>query len=300
MAKAPEKMEDQVLEPQAEGTAPAAETHPAAPPAPAPQQTVQVQVEDKNAIALYANFCRVTGSPEELIIDFGLNPQPVGIPREPIEVKQRIIVNYFTAKRLLAALQMSVQRHEAVFGVLETDIQKRLRTRVANGAGRPSRCWRGSPTPPKRPTAGLPVGLRLGSEGPARNLHAWRGSLPTPRRAWFIFGPGLSSPWADVSFLAAYRKGPSWLRSGPAGFRAVPGPSSPIPGTTPRPGGSGCPRESHRVRGGDAIAPFQSGADFLTPCARAYCSIRSLVSTEIFAEICVKPAAMIHLCLSRN
>jgi hypothetical protein len=36
-------------------------------------------------------------------------------------------MNFFTAKRLLAALQMSVQRHEAVFGVLETDIQKRLR-----------------------------------------------------------------------------------------------------------------------------------------------------------------------------
>ena len=32
----------------------------------------------------------------------------------------------FTAKRLLAALQMSVQRHEAAFGVLETDIQKRV------------------------------------------------------------------------------------------------------------------------------------------------------------------------------
>jgi len=92
------------------------------------QQMVQVQVNDKDAQALYSNFCRVTGSPEELIIDFGLNPQPVGIPREAIDVKQRIIVNYFTAKRLLAALQMSVQRHEAVFGVLETDIQKRLKT----------------------------------------------------------------------------------------------------------------------------------------------------------------------------
>ncbi len=86
-----------------------------------------MQVNDANAIACYANFCRVTGSPEELIIDFGLNPQPVGMPKDPIEVKQRIIVNFFTAKRLLAALQLSVQRHEAVFGVLETDIQKRLR-----------------------------------------------------------------------------------------------------------------------------------------------------------------------------
>jgi hypothetical protein len=90
-------------------------------------QPVQVQVKDEDAIACYANFCRVTGSPEELIVDFGLNPQPVGIPKDPIVVKQRIIMNFYTAKRLLAALQMSVQRHEAVFGVLETDIQKRLR-----------------------------------------------------------------------------------------------------------------------------------------------------------------------------
>ena len=42
-------------------------------------------------------------------------------------MKQRIIVNFYTAKRLLAALQMSVARHEAVFGVLETDINKRVR-----------------------------------------------------------------------------------------------------------------------------------------------------------------------------
>lgn len=91
------------------------------------QQPVQVQVEDHDALATYANFCRVTGSPEELIIDFGLNPQPVGVPKDPIQVKQRIIVNFFTAKRLLAALQMSVARHESVFGVLETDINKRVR-----------------------------------------------------------------------------------------------------------------------------------------------------------------------------
>lgn len=91
------------------------------------QQPVQVQVNDENAMATYANFCRVTGSPEELIIDFGLNPQPIGVPKDPIQVRQRIIVNFFTAKRLLAALQMSVARHESVFGVLETDINKRVR-----------------------------------------------------------------------------------------------------------------------------------------------------------------------------
>ena len=108
----------------AEGQAPEAA---AAPPAPQQQQMVQVEVDDAHVTATYSNFCRVTGSPEELIVDFGLNPQPVGIPTKPIPVTQRVIVNYFTAKRLLHALSMSVQRHEAVFGVLETDIQKRLK-----------------------------------------------------------------------------------------------------------------------------------------------------------------------------
>lgn len=100
-------------------------TAPEAPQAAPPQQ--QLQVDDSHILASYSNFCRVTGSPEELIIDFGLNPQPVGMPTSPIKVTQRIILNFFTAKRLLAALSMSVQRHESVFGVLETDINKRLR-----------------------------------------------------------------------------------------------------------------------------------------------------------------------------
>ena len=87
---------------------------------------MQVEVSDKDAVCLYANFCRVTGTPEELILDFGLNAQPFGVPTEPVEVKQRIVTNYFTAKRMLQALHMSVQRHEQAFGVLETDVQKRV------------------------------------------------------------------------------------------------------------------------------------------------------------------------------
>ena len=91
---------------------------------PAQQQTLQVV--DDAAVKSYSNFCRVTGAFEELIIDFGLNAQPVGGPGpQKVHIDQRIILNYFTAKRLLHALNISVQRHEAVFGVLETDIQKR-------------------------------------------------------------------------------------------------------------------------------------------------------------------------------
>ena len=101
---------------------------------PRPQR---VEVVDKNAISLYANFCRVTGTPEELILDFGLNAQPFGVPTEPVDVKQRIVVNYFTAKRMLQALHMSVQRHEQAFGVLETDVQKRV-IGSARGPARPA------------------------------------------------------------------------------------------------------------------------------------------------------------------
>ena len=104
--------------------------------APQPQQQApRVEVTDKHAISLYANFCRVTGTPEELILDFGLNAQPFGVPTEPVDVKQRIVVNYFTAKRMLQALHMSVQRHEQAFGVLETDVQKRV---VSGRGGRPA------------------------------------------------------------------------------------------------------------------------------------------------------------------
>lgn len=120
MAKSDKPEEAPAVPPAPEAGAPAAKT----PPQP---QRVQIEIDDSKAQALYANFCRVTGTPEELIIDFGLNPQPFGVPQHPIPVTQRIITNFFTAKRMLHALQLTIQRHEATFGVLETDVQKRVR-----------------------------------------------------------------------------------------------------------------------------------------------------------------------------
>ncbi len=89
----------------------------------APQQ---LSVDDANIHATYANFVRVTGTPEELIVDFGLNKQVAGDDTNPVHLTQRLVLNFFTAKRLGAALHMAVQRHEAAFGRLETDVQKRL------------------------------------------------------------------------------------------------------------------------------------------------------------------------------
>ncbi len=97
-------------------------------------QQVQIEVDESNVLPCYANFCRVTGTVEELIIDFGLNPEPLGVPTKPIQVTQRIVTNFYTAKRMLAALHVSVQRHEAAFGVLETDVQKRIMPRAADAS----------------------------------------------------------------------------------------------------------------------------------------------------------------------
>jgi hypothetical protein len=105
----------------------------------AQQQPAQVQfnVDTTAMTSGYTNWYRVTGTPEELILDFGLNPQMGQMPTEPIKLTQRLVMNFFTAKRLLGALQFAVQRHESFFGVLEVDVQKRVRGfPVPPGGGR--------------------------------------------------------------------------------------------------------------------------------------------------------------------
>ncbi len=95
--------------------------------APAQTAPVQFQVDTSGMSSTYTNWYRVTGTPEELILDFGLNPQMGQVPTEPIKLANRLVMNFYTAKRLLGALQFAVQRHEQFFGVLEVDVQKRVR-----------------------------------------------------------------------------------------------------------------------------------------------------------------------------
>jgi hypothetical protein len=58
------------------------------------QTSQQITIDDSKATPLYANFCRVTGTPEELIVDFGLNPNQVNTSASSITVSQRIILNF--------------------------------------------------------------------------------------------------------------------------------------------------------------------------------------------------------------
>jgi len=89
-------------------------------------QQVRIELEDAGVDGLYANLCRVSSTPEEVILDLALNPTPMGQADQKLRVSQRVILNHFTAKRLAALLTATVQRHEQAFGRLETDVRKRL------------------------------------------------------------------------------------------------------------------------------------------------------------------------------
>lgn len=94
---------------------------------------IRITLDDTAVKAFYSNFCRVTGTPEEVIIDFSLNPNPFAQQDQTVKVDNRLVLNYFTAKRLYAALQQTIMRHEQNFGVIELNVQRRL-SPAAEGA----------------------------------------------------------------------------------------------------------------------------------------------------------------------
>jgi hypothetical protein len=99
------------------------------------EQMVQAEMvlDDKDALASYSNFARVTATPEEVILDFALNPNPFRAGKQEIKVSQRLILNFYTAKRLASALVMTLQRHEGTFGAIELDVRRRAHTPPGTG-----------------------------------------------------------------------------------------------------------------------------------------------------------------------
>ena len=91
----------------------------------APGVQAEIVLIEKDAHIAYSNFARVTSTAEEVIIDFCLNPNPFHTGRQEIGVSQRLIMNFFTAKRLFSAMGMTLQRHEQTFGSIELDIRRR-------------------------------------------------------------------------------------------------------------------------------------------------------------------------------
>lgn len=108
---------------------------PAAAPAPeATDASVRVQVDETKMQSLYANAFRCSQTPEEIMLDLGLNmvvadgPTTGEGPRggsARFEIGSRVIMNYYTAKRLAMLLGNVVRQHEQRFGELKMSIAER-------------------------------------------------------------------------------------------------------------------------------------------------------------------------------
>src|SRR5262249_1950031 len=104
-----------------------ADEHKPAEANPGQQQPAQFPTDYSDLSTVYTNFCRVSVTPEELVLDFGLNTQITPTPVEPVKLTHRVVMNFYTAKRLLGALMNVIQQHEGLYGQLELDYQRRAR-----------------------------------------------------------------------------------------------------------------------------------------------------------------------------
>ena len=92
-------------------------------------QQVQVQIKDDKAHVVYSNVARAAGTPDELFIDFAIHVQNPENPAVSVmEVNTRVLMNYYAAKRLVLQLSQIVQRHEQMYGPLELDPRRRIKS----------------------------------------------------------------------------------------------------------------------------------------------------------------------------
>ncbi len=108
------------------------------PPAPGntPENTTVLQkINSAKAQVTYANFCRGTLTPEEIILDLGFNTNAFGVKvlDEDLDITNRLILTPSTAKRLLLLLNDMIRRHEANFGEVEVDFRRLLKNQPPSG-----------------------------------------------------------------------------------------------------------------------------------------------------------------------
>lgn len=96
------------------------------------QQQVRVRIDERNMNTSYANAFRTNSTAEEVMVDFGLNlvgnaPGADGQSQPEIlfRINERVVLNFYTAKRLAITLGQMIRRYEEQFGEMELDVSKR-------------------------------------------------------------------------------------------------------------------------------------------------------------------------------
>ena len=110
----------------------------------AAQQTgtrqVRLRIDQSDLHTCYANAFRTNATAEEVIVDFGLN-QVVSAQRQQtdatdadgpsgeivFQLSNRVILNYYSAKRLVLTLGQLIRRYEDQFGELKLNVSDRTK-----------------------------------------------------------------------------------------------------------------------------------------------------------------------------
>ncbi len=94
------------------------------------QKRIRVTIDERNLQTNYVSGFRPTMTAEEVMLDFGLNLiRPTGNKEHPAELvfqaNNRLIMSYYSAKRLAIALGQIVRQFEQQFGEIELNAGKR-------------------------------------------------------------------------------------------------------------------------------------------------------------------------------
>lgn len=88
----------------------------------------KLPVDVSNLKCSYANVVSISANINEIYLTFGVNTDPYNpAPTEPIKLDSRVIMTPDAAKRLCLHLNQTLAAYEQRFGVVELDLQKRIR-----------------------------------------------------------------------------------------------------------------------------------------------------------------------------
>ena len=94
------------------------------------QQKIRVHIDERNLQTSYASGFRPVATAEEVMLDFGLNiirpsADKQGEREIIFQANNRIVINYYSAKRMALALGHIIRRYEQEFGEIELNAAKR-------------------------------------------------------------------------------------------------------------------------------------------------------------------------------
>jgi hypothetical protein len=93
---------------------------------------IRLRIDESDVPTRYANSFRTNVTPEDVIIDFGMNTvtkanrSEKGVEAEILfKIDEKRIINYYTAKRLAMTLSRLVRVYEDRFGELKLNVTER-------------------------------------------------------------------------------------------------------------------------------------------------------------------------------